>query len=56
MICLAALRLGSLVQLAADANPETSALVLFRSDWPGLELVLLTAPEWETLFLAALRI
>ena len=45
MICLAALRLGSVVQLAADATSGTSALAPFRSDWPGLELILLSAPE-----------
>ena len=53
MICIAALRLGSVVQLAADATSDTSALAPFRSDWPGLELALLIALEWRTPFLAA---
>ena len=52
-IYLAALRLGSAVQLAADATFDASALAPFRSDGPGLELAPLIVPGWETPFLAA---
>ena len=52
-IYLAALRLDSVAQLAADAPSDASILAPFRSDESGLELAPLIVPAWETPFLAA---